>query len=86
MVKQKIERFEFVLVGSAYLPPKWEEIEEAIKEACGKLTIADKVTIEYLGSMYVGGDWEYHVKVIVEKNKSKLKVGHPISGYSIKNG
>ena len=72
-----------VLVGLAYTIPSWKEIQEAI-ESCGELMTADKVTIEYLGSFYVDGDWEYHVKVIVEENKSKLISGHPISGYEIK--
>ena len=82
VVKQKVERFEFILVGEAYTSSKWLEIGEAIKGVCGKFGTRDRVIIEYLGSAYKNGDWEYHIKVIVEKNRSKLLVGHPID-YSI---
>ncbi len=84
VVKQKVERFEFILVGEAYTPLKWQGIEEVIEKVCGKFDIRDKVIIEYLGSVYKNGDWEYHVKVVVEKNRSKLLVGHPID-YSVIN-
>jgi len=82
IVKQKIEKFEFILIGGNYTPPKWQEIEKAIKSTSGEFSIRDKIIIEYLGTAYKNGDWEYHVKVVVEKNRSKLLVGHPIN-YSI---